>query len=95
MFVTIATTQQKETNKQNVRFKVLTAVKMSILVFWVVMSCGLSNRYQRFEGTCCFDLQTLQPIKPMSTQTKEFSLKSLEIGISYFFVSVLRTHNSP
>jgi hypothetical protein len=30
------------------RFETLTAVKMSILVFWVVTPCGLVDRYQRF-----------------------------------------------
>jgi hypothetical protein len=28
------------------RFKVLTAVKISVLVFWVVTPCGLVVRYQ-------------------------------------------------
>jgi hypothetical protein len=32
------------------RFEVLTAVNMSILVFWVVTPCGLSGRYQSFGG---------------------------------------------
>jgi hypothetical protein len=31
---------------KNVRFEVLTAVKMSMLVFWVVTSCGLVGRYR-------------------------------------------------
>jgi hypothetical protein len=30
--------------------------KMSMLVFWVVTSCGLVGRYQRFGGTYCFHL---------------------------------------
>jgi hypothetical protein len=33
-------------------------VKMSMLVFWVVMSCGLVGRYQRFRGTYCWYLPT-------------------------------------
>jgi hypothetical protein len=40
-----------------VRFEVLTAVKISILVFWVVTSCGLVGRYRHFGGTYCLDLQ--------------------------------------
>jgi hypothetical protein len=39
------------------RFDVLTAVKMSMLVFWVVTPCGLVGRYQRFGGTYCLYLQ--------------------------------------
>jgi hypothetical protein len=35
------------------RYEVLTAVKMAMLVFWVVTSCGLGNRYQRFGETYC------------------------------------------
>jgi hypothetical protein len=38
------------------RFEVLTAVKMSMLVFWVVMPCGLVGKYQRFGGTYCLHL---------------------------------------
>jgi hypothetical protein len=30
------------------RFEVLTAVKMLMLVFWIVTPCGLVGRYQRF-----------------------------------------------
>jgi hypothetical protein len=33
------------------RFEVLTAVKMSMLVFWVVTMCGLVGRYQRLGET--------------------------------------------
>jgi hypothetical protein len=33
------------------------AVKMSMLVFWVVMPCGLTGRYQHFRGTCYLHLQ--------------------------------------
>jgi hypothetical protein len=35
----------------DLRSEVLTAVKMSMLVFWVVTPCGLVNGYQRFGGT--------------------------------------------
>jgi hypothetical protein len=33
------------------RFEVTTAVKMSMLIFWVVTPCGLVGRYQSFGGT--------------------------------------------
>jgi hypothetical protein len=46
----------------NMRFEVLTAVKMLILVFWVVTSYGHVGRYQHFRGTYCLHLQPLDPI---------------------------------
>jgi hypothetical protein len=33
------------------RFEVLTAAKMSIVVFWVVRPCGTASCYKRFEAT--------------------------------------------
>jgi hypothetical protein len=36
---------------QNMNLEVLTAVKISMLFFWVVTSCALVGRYQRFGGT--------------------------------------------
>jgi hypothetical protein len=33
----------------SMRFEILTAVKMSMLVFWVVTPCELVERYKRFE----------------------------------------------
>jgi hypothetical protein len=39
------------------RIEVLTAVKISMLVFRVVMLCGLVRRYQRFVGTYRLHLQ--------------------------------------
>jgi hypothetical protein len=39
------------------RFEGLTAVKVSMLVFWVVMLRELVGRYKRFEGAYCFHLQ--------------------------------------
>jgi hypothetical protein len=44
--------------EQWLRFEVLTAVNMSMLVFWVVTPRGLIFRYQRFGETCCVHLQT-------------------------------------
>jgi hypothetical protein len=37
------------------RFEVLKAVKISILVFWVVTPYGLAGRYQRFGRTSSTD----------------------------------------
>jgi hypothetical protein len=39
------------------RFEVLTAVKTSMLVFWVVLLCGLVGRDQRSGKTYCLHLQ--------------------------------------
>jgi hypothetical protein len=36
------------------RFEILMAVKMSVLVFWVVMLCGLVGRYHHFEEHTVF-----------------------------------------
>jgi hypothetical protein len=38
-----------------IRFEVLT-VKMSMLVVWVAMPCGLIGKYQCFRGTYCLSL---------------------------------------
>jgi hypothetical protein len=43
------------------RFEVLTEVKLSMLVFWVVTPCGLVGRYQRFGRTYCLNLQPRRP----------------------------------
>jgi hypothetical protein len=45
-------------------FEVLTAVKMSMLVFWVVKPNGLVGRYQRFGETSCVHLQGRNPEDP-------------------------------
>jgi hypothetical protein len=55
-----------------VGFEVLTAVKMSMLVFQAVTPCGL-DRYQRFVGTYCLHPQgfrhtAVQLRKPTSTR---------------------------
>jgi hypothetical protein len=42
---------------QNVRLEVLTALKMTVLFFWVVTPCRLIGRYQRFGETYCLHLQ--------------------------------------
>jgi hypothetical protein len=38
-------------------FEVLTAVKMLMVVFWVVTPCGLVGGYQHFRGTYCLYIQ--------------------------------------
>jgi hypothetical protein len=40
-----------------VRFEVLTAVKMAMLVIWVVTPCGLVGRQRQFGETYCLHLQ--------------------------------------
>jgi hypothetical protein len=40
-----------------IRFEVYTAMKMLMLVFWVVMPCGLVDRCKRFGRTYCLHLQ--------------------------------------
>jgi hypothetical protein len=40
----------EDTMNAIVRFEVLTAVKMSVLLFWVMMLCGIVGRYQCFGG---------------------------------------------
>jgi hypothetical protein len=42
---------------RKMRFGLLTAMKMSMVVFWVVTSCGLVGGCQRFGGTYCLHLQ--------------------------------------
>jgi hypothetical protein len=41
----------------DIRFEVLTAVKMPMLVIWVLMQCGLVGGYHCFVGTYCLHLQ--------------------------------------
>jgi hypothetical protein len=44
-----------ETKQNFMRFEVLTAVTMTIIVFWDVTLCNLSD-VQSFRGTCCLHL---------------------------------------
>jgi hypothetical protein len=37
---------------------VFTAVKMQLVVFWVVISCSDVVGYQPFGGSCCFHLHS-------------------------------------
>jgi hypothetical protein len=43
----------------SIRFEVLTAVKMSILVFWLATPSELVGRYQRFGEIYCLHLQSV------------------------------------
>jgi hypothetical protein len=46
-----------EDNSYNVKFQVLTAVSMKIIVFWGVMPCIVVNMYQCVGGTCFFQIK--------------------------------------
>jgi hypothetical protein len=64
------------------RFNILTAVKISMLVFWVVTPCGLVGRYHRFRGTYCLSLQpTIFEIfyGKVTSLNNERARKSIEI----------------
>jgi hypothetical protein len=41
----------------DVRFEVFTAMKIQVMVFWVVMLCTVTVGYQHFRGPCCLHLQ--------------------------------------
>jgi hypothetical protein len=47
--------------KHYVRFQVLTAASMKMVVFWVVAPCSLVNLYRRFRGSCCLHHQGDRP----------------------------------
>jgi hypothetical protein len=36
-----------------VKFEVLAAVSLKVVVFWVVVPCSLVEVYRRFKGACC------------------------------------------
>jgi hypothetical protein len=38
-------------------FEVITAVKMPIVIYWIVTPCGLAGGYQRLGGICHLHLQ--------------------------------------
>jgi len=40
----------------DVRFKVLTLMKIQVVVFWVMIQCSNVIGYQCFRGFCCFHL---------------------------------------
>jgi hypothetical protein len=53
-----AKSHQIKLQPYNMRFEVLVAVKMSVLVFWLVTPCGFVGRYQHFGETYCLHLPT-------------------------------------
>jgi hypothetical protein len=40
----------------DVRYEILTALKISMMLFWVVTPCGIVSRSQNFGGTYCLHL---------------------------------------
>jgi hypothetical protein len=54
-----------------VRFEVLMAVKMSMLVFWIVTPCELVGRDQRFGGTYYLHLQGWRVLGKMPHRRKD------------------------
>jgi hypothetical protein len=51
--------QQERWNERN-------SCRYFMLVFWVIKTCGLEDRYQRFRGTYCLHLQGWSEDKGMS-----------------------------
>jgi hypothetical protein len=49
------------------RFEVLMAVKMPMLVFWLVMPCELVGRYDRFGETYCLPALKTEAIASSET----------------------------
>jgi hypothetical protein len=49
------------------RTEVFTAVKMSVMFFWVMMPCGLAGKYQHFGKTM---IDMLLDIQKETTSTK-------------------------
>jgi hypothetical protein len=48
-------------SKHSRKFEVLTTVKISMLVFWLVTPCELVGRYHCFGGAYCLHLQVVFP----------------------------------
>jgi hypothetical protein len=48
---------EEVTGENDIKFEVLTVVKMSLLVLWVVTLCGLIHRYLCFGETYCLHVQ--------------------------------------
>jgi hypothetical protein len=82
------------------RFQVHMAVKMSMLVFWVVTPCGLVGRYQRFGGTYRLHLQGWRrrqydppkgwyaPMSPHGVTTQKTNIEPILCMIKYIFVAL-------
>jgi hypothetical protein len=60
------------------------AVRMLMLVFWVVTPCGRVSRYQRFRGTYCLHVQGWYlPTSPHSVTTWKTDIDKNYIMIQY------------
>jgi hypothetical protein len=71
----------------NMMFEFLTAVKMSMLVSWVVAPCRLTEVYRRFRGTCCLhhspeNLKSYMVSLFFASQYKEKLINQEVAGIS-------------
>jgi hypothetical protein len=42
---------------KEVKFQVLTAASMKMVLFWVIMPCSLVEVFRRFRGACCLHHQ--------------------------------------
>jgi hypothetical protein len=78
-----------------VRSEVLMAVKMSMLVFWVITQCELVGSYQHFRGTYClqcncWEVDTLYRVRrtrlAMATANGRFSELSIHLRQSHHHV---------
>jgi hypothetical protein len=52
----------------HMRLEILTVVKISMLVFWVVTQCEFVGRNQHFGRTYCLQLQGVTTNRPTSTK---------------------------
>jgi hypothetical protein len=69
LYITVEHVLLNRISVAHVRFEVLTAVKMSILIFWVVTPRGRIRRYQRFEETFCLPSSILKEEAVCSSET--------------------------
>lgn len=46
-----------EDGRQHLELVVYFEVLLNLIVFWILISCGVVSRYKRFGGTLCLDLQ--------------------------------------
>jgi hypothetical protein len=76
------------------RFEVLTAVKMSMLVLWVVTPFRLAGRYRRFGETYCLHLKGCKwrqyfPLKNYHPPTSPHGVTTQKTNIDKVIQSVL------
>jgi hypothetical protein len=53
------TGESKTINGNYARFEVFTAIKIEVMVFWVLMPCSVVVGYQRFGAPCCLHLHCI------------------------------------